>query len=58
MKDESSVVFLSVSDIDETLKFYRDVVGLKIAQKQGESEEQNVFYDAPLRHIYFTALEQ
>ena len=37
MKDESSVVFLPVSDIDETLKFYRDAVGLKIAQKQGDS---------------------
>ena len=37
MKDESSVVFLPVSNINETLKFYGDVVGLKIVQKQGDS---------------------
>ena len=41
MKDESSVVFLPVSDIDETLKFYRDVVGLKVAQKQDENRYQD-----------------
>ncbi len=37
MKPESSIVFLPVRDIEKTLIFYRDVLGLKVHQKQGES---------------------
>ena len=34
---ESSIVFLPVTDIEKTLEFYRDVLGLKVHQKQGDN---------------------
>ena len=37
MKKGSSVVFLPCTDIGETLKFYRDVIGLRVTQRQCES---------------------
>ena len=37
MKVPSSVVFLPCSDIRETTRFYHEVLGLPIAQRQGES---------------------
>ena len=37
MKKNSSVVFLPCTDINETLRFYRDVIGLEVAQKQKDS---------------------
>ena len=37
MKKNSSVVFLPCADINETLRFYRDVIGLEVAQKQKDS---------------------
>src|SRR5699024_1644419 len=34
MAIESSVVFLRVKDIEETTRFYRDLIGLPVAQVQ------------------------
>ena len=34
MAIESSVVFLPVKDIEETTRFYRDLIGLPVAQVQ------------------------
>ena len=34
---DSSIVFLPVTDIEKTLEFYRDVLGLKVPQKQGDN---------------------
>ncbi|MHC1719756.1 MAG: VOC family protein [Clostridiaceae bacterium] len=36
MAIENSVVFLPCKNIDETTKFYRDVIGLPIVQEQSE----------------------
>ncbi|MBP0969256.1 MAG: VOC family protein [Oscillospiraceae bacterium] len=33
----SSVVFLPCSDIEKTIEFYRDTIGLPVFQKQGDS---------------------
>lgn len=37
MKENSSVIFLPVSDIEKTVHFYRDVLGLSIDSKQSEN---------------------
>ena len=37
MRTPSSVVFLPCSDITGTVHFYRDVLGLPVIQKQGDS---------------------
>ena len=37
MKKESSVVFLPCTDIEKTLSFYRDVIGHRVVQKQGDN---------------------
>ncbi|MBP3891439.1 MAG: VOC family protein [Solobacterium sp.] len=34
---KSSVVFLPVSDIQKTYAFYHDLLGLEVAQKQGDN---------------------
>lgn len=34
MAIESSVVFLPVTDIEQTTQFYRDVIGLSVVQEQ------------------------
>ncbi|MBE6115640.1 MAG: VOC family protein [Erysipelotrichaceae bacterium] len=36
MKPESSIVFLPVSDIEETVRFYRDTLKLPVHQKQSD----------------------
>ncbi len=36
MKPESSIVFLPVSDIGETVRFYRDALKLPVHQKQSD----------------------
>ena len=33
----SSVIFLPCTDIEKTLRFYRDIIGLSVFQKQGDS---------------------
>ncbi len=33
---ESSIVFLPCADIEKTVSFYRDVLGLKVSQKQSD----------------------
>ena len=37
MNADSSVVFLPVSDIEETYRFYHGIIGLPVHQKQGDA---------------------
>ena len=37
MNTPSSIIFLPCSNIEATLSFYRDRLGLKVAQKQGDN---------------------
>ena len=50
IRADSSIIFLPCSDIGKTIGFYTEMIGLTIAQKQGES---SVIFDTGYGYIGF-----